>query len=104
MHIQKIKGGFEHEEEKNNLIKNLTNFTIEIRETNSFKDAQTTAGGIPLTEINIKTMESHLVKNLYFTGEILDVNGICGGYNLGFAWISGILAGRSISNKNDKNT
>lgn len=92
------------EEEKNNLIKNLTNFTIEIRETNSFKDAQTTAGGIPLTEINIKTMESHLVKNLYFTGEILDVNGICGGYNLGFAWISGILAGRSISNKNDKNT
>ena len=44
------------------------------------------------------------MKNLYFTGEILDVNGICGGYNLGFAWISGILAGRSISNKNDKNT
>lgn len=85
------------DKQKSALIKNLTNFTIEITSTNSFNEAQTTTGGIPLTEIDPKTMESLLVKNLYFTGEILDVDGICGGYNLGFAWISGILAGRSIN-------
>ena len=87
------------DKQKSALIKNLTNFTIEITSTNSFNEAQTTTGGIPLTEIDPKTMESLLVKNLYFTGEILDVDGICGGYNLGFAWISGILAGRSINKK-----
>ena len=91
-------------EEKISLLKNLTNFTITITGTNSFDNAQVTTGGIPLTEINTKTMESLLINNLYFVGEILDVDGICGGYNLGFAWISGILAGRSISINNDKNT
>lgn len=82
-------------EEKSILIKNLTNFTVEIIGTNSFDNAQTTTGGIPITEINCKTMESKLVKDLYFTGEILDVDGKCGGYNLSFAWITGILAGKN---------
>ena len=45
-------------------------------------------------------MESKLIKNLYIVGELLDVDGICGGYNLSFAWISGMLAGKEIS-KND---
>ena len=77
----------------------LSTSAFAITSTNSFNEAQTTTGGIPLTEIDPKTTESLLVKNLYFTGEILDVDGICGGYNLGFAWISGILAGRSINKK-----
>ena len=78
------------ETEKTTLLKNLTNFTIPIIGTNSFDNAQVTSGGIPLTEINVETMESKLIKNLYFAGEILDADGKCGGYNLGLSWISGL--------------
>ena len=72
------------------------NFPLIITGTKSFKEAQTATGGIPLEEINPKTMESKLVKGLYLIGEILDVDGICGGYNLGFAWMSAIIAGDNI--------
>lgn len=82
--------------EKNNLFNNLTNFKIKITETGSFDKAQVCAGGVPLNEINIKTMESKKEKNLYLAGEILDINGDCGGYNLTFAWLSGILVGENI--------
>ena len=82
--------------EKNKLLNTLTNFKIKIIETGSFDKAQVCQGGVPLDEINIKTMESKKEKNLYFTGEILDINGDCGGYNLTFAWLSGILVGESI--------
>ena len=90
--------------EKTTLVKNLTNFTITVTGTNSFDNAQVTSGGIPLTEVNIETMESKLTKNLYFSGEILDVDGKCGGYNLGFAWLTGLIIGRSIGDKNVKNS
>ncbi len=86
---------------KNELINNITNFKINISATNSFDKAQTTIGGVPLTEININTMESKKFNGLYFAGEILDVNGDCGGYNLGFAFISGMIAGESIKEKNN---
>ena len=56
-------------------------------------DAQVTSGGICLNEINLNTMESKLVKNLYFAGEVLDLDGDCGGYNLTIAFITGMLAG-----------
>lgn len=46
-------------------------------------------------------MQSHLVDGLFFAGEILDVDGDCGGYNLGFAWISGMLAGKGVKNDSD---
>lgn len=92
------------ETEKTTLLKNLTNFTIPITGTNSFDNAQVTSGGIPLTEINVKTMESKLIKNLYFAGEILDVDGKCGGYNLGFAWLTGLIIGKSIGDNNVKNS
>lgn len=75
---------------------NLTNFTLTITGTNSFDQAQVTTGGIPLTEINPNTLESTKTKGLYLTGELLDVDGDCGGYNLGFAWISGIIVGSNI--------
>ena len=84
------------EVKKKELIRNLTNHKLEITSTNSEQKAQVMSGGIPLTEINCKTMESLICKNLYITGEILDVDGDCGGYNLGFAWMSGIIAGKSI--------
>lgn len=82
--------------EKEKLIDTLTNFKFEITEVGSFDKAQVCSGGIPLNEINIKTMESKKENNLYFGGEILDINGDCGGYNLSFAWLSGILIGENI--------
>ena len=81
-----------------NLSYNLKCFTLNIVGTNSFDKAQICSGGVLLKEINPKTMESLKVRGLYFTGEILDVAGDCGGYNLGFAWISGMLAGKGVSN------
>ncbi len=77
----------------------LTNFRVEIKGTKDFSDAQVSQGGVSLKEIDSKTMESKLVKGLYLTGEILDVTGLCGGYNLGIAWITGMLAGDAISKK-----
>ena len=64
--------------------------------TKSFDKAQVCTGGVQLTEINIETMESNKNKGLYIIGELLDVDGDCGGYNLGFAWLSGMIAGNSI--------
>ena len=54
------------------------------------------AGGIETSEVNPHTLESKRVKGLYFCGEILDINGDCGGYNLHFAFASGIIAGENI--------
>ena len=77
------------------LILTLTDFSLKIVDTLTFNEAQCASGGVSLKEIDMKTMESKKVKNLYFAGEILDVNGNCGGYNLGFAFMSGIKAGQS---------
>ena len=84
------------DKELNNLIKTLTDFQIKILDTHTLDHAQVCSGGIPLTEINSKTLESLKVKNLYFTGEIIDIDGDCGGYNLGWAWMSGIIAGKNV--------
>lgn len=66
--------------------------------TNGFPNAQVTVGGVDTSEVNSTTLESKLVKNLYFCGEILDVHGDCGGFNLQWAWSSGYVAGKSASN------
>lgn len=79
--------------EKENLCKYLCEFILDIDKNISFDKAQVCSGGVPLDEININTMESIKQKNLYLTGELLDVDGDCGGYNLGFAWLSGMIAG-----------
>ena len=84
------------ENEINKLIQNITNFELNITETHNMDHAQVCTGGIPLTEINSETLESLKIKNLYFTGEIIDIDGDCGGYNLSWAWISGIIAGKSV--------
>lgn len=81
--------------EKETLIENLTNFTLEVIGTNSYEECQVCSGGVPLTEINTKTMESKNVNNLHIVGELLDVDGDCGGYNLTFAWVTALLAGKS---------
>ena len=84
-----------NDKEKKVLVDSLNNYKVLITGSKSFKDAQVCSGGVDTKEIDSKTFESKLVKNLYIVGELLDVDGICGGYNLGFAWISGIIAGSS---------
>jgi len=80
---------------KQKLIDNLENFEVNITSTNTYDNAQVCTGGIPLGELN-KNMESNYNKNLYFVGEILDVDGKCGGFNLAFAFITGYIAGSSV--------
>ena len=77
------------------LISQIKEFKLRINDTNSFENAQVCAGGISTKEVNSATMESKLIKNLYLCGELLDVDGTCGGYNLQWAWSSGYLAGSS---------
>lgn len=83
------------EKEKISLVEKLQSFNLNIIGTNDFDKAQVCSGGISSNEINPKTMESLLVKGLYFAGEIIDIDGDCGGYNLSFAWQSGMIAGKS---------
>ena len=78
------------------LAKNFVEFHLPVCGTNSFNSAQITSGGVSLLDIDLLTMQSRLIKDLYVTGEVLDVNGDCGGYNLTFAFLSGILAGSDI--------
>ena len=82
------------EKEKIDLINAITSYEIEIIGTNSFDKAQVCSGGVSLEEIKLETMESKIVHNLFITGELLDVDGDCGGYNLNWAWTSGKLAGK----------
>ena len=86
--------------EQKELIKILTKYEIEIKDTKSFDSAQVCSGGLSLEQINLETMESKLVPNMFVTGELLDVDGDCGGYNLNWAWTSGKLAGKG-TGKND---
>lgn len=76
----------------------IKGFELEIKGTKGFQNAQVTAGGINTEEFDSRTMESRIVKGLYACGEVLDIYGDCGGYNLQWAWSSGRLAGRSAAN------
>ena len=75
------------------IVSVIKDFSVYPKDTNGFDNAQVCAGGINLDEVNLATMESELCKGLYFAGEILDVDGKCGGYNLTWAFASGKLAG-----------
>ena len=79
------------------LVKLLFAVPFQITGTNGFEQAQVTRGGVPLYEINPATMESKKVSGLYITGELLDVDGMCGGYNLHFAWATGMIAGDGVA-------
>ena len=80
-----------------NIKEALTSFSLEITGYNGFDKAQVASGGIKLTEIN-DNFECKNIKDLYIVGEALDVDGDCGGYNLAFAFLSGIIAGENIKN------
>lgn len=83
------------DKEKEAIINILTDWRFRIRGTKSWPSAQVTAGGIDTNEIDQNTMESKLVNGLFFAGEILDIDGQCGGFNLQWAWSSGFIAGQS---------
>ncbi|MDF2906660.1 MAG: hypothetical protein K0R34_1981 [Herbinix sp.] len=74
----------------------LKNFTLHVTRLSDYNQAVITKGGINVKEINPSTMESKLVKNVYFAGEVLDLDALTGGYNLQIAWSTGYLAGLSV--------
>jgi predicted Rossmann fold flavoprotein len=79
-----------------NLSNQLTNGTFQVNGKSTFKEEFVTAGGINLKEINFKTMESKLHENLYFAGEIVNIDAITGGFNFQNAWTSGFILANSI--------
>jgi len=81
-------------EQLERLVLLIQHLRTHITETNAFEQAQICCGGVDTTEINPDTLESNYVPGIYFAGELLDVDGICGGYNLQWAWSSGFVAGR----------
>lgn len=81
-------------EQINRLVASLTAYTVDITATRGWNEAEFTAGGIDTNEIIESTLESKLINNLYFCGEILDVDGDVGGFNLSWAWSSGFVAGK----------
>jgi predicted Rossmann fold flavoprotein len=81
--------------EQDGIINILTDWRFKIRGTKSWPSAQVTAGGVDTNEIDQNTMESKLVKGLFFAGEVVDIDGQCGGLNLQWAWSSGFIAGQS---------
>ena len=83
------------EEEINSIVNHIKSWSFNVSAAASFDMAQVTIGGVDTSEVSPKTLESKLHKNLYFAGELLDVDGDCGGYNIHFAVSSGYIAGKN---------
>ena len=75
-------------------MQTLTNFTAEVTGTRGWNEGEFTAGGVDTDEVDPKTLESKKSKGLYFAGEILNVDGQVGGFNLSWAWSTGFVAGK----------
>jgi predicted Rossmann fold flavoprotein len=88
------KAGEMTKEEMNQLVSVLTALKSEVSGTRGWNEAEFTAGGVDGIEVDPKTLESKKMKSVYFAGEVLDVDGMVGGYNLSWAWASGWVAGR----------
>lgn len=82
--------------------KELKEYEAVVMSVNPFANAQVCCGGVDANEVDGTTMESKICPGLYLAGEILDVDGICGGYNLQFAWSSGMIAGRCAAGNAEK--
>ncbi|MGL5436753.1 MAG: NAD(P)/FAD-dependent oxidoreductase [Lachnospiraceae bacterium] len=83
-------------EERHRIVEQIKDFRLTLNGLRGFQEAIITQGGITVKEINPSTMESRKIKNLYFVGEVLDLDGVTGGFNLQIAWSTGYLAGISI--------
>ena len=84
--------------EQNLLIKNLCLQSFQIKGKTTFKEEFVTAGGVNTEEINVNTMESKLQKNLFFAGEVINIDGVTGGFNFQNAWTTGWIAAKAIAN------
>ena len=82
---------------QNKMINNLLSYEMQIKGKTTFKEEFVTAGGIKLSEIDANTMMSKKITNLFFAGEVMDVDGVTGGFNFQHAWTSGFIAGKSIA-------
>ncbi len=89
-------------EQREKIIELLTDFSVTLNGVRGFSEAIITRGGIHIKEINPSTMESKIINNLYFAGEILDVDALTGGYNLQIAWSTGHLAGINAAKQMDE--
>ncbi len=84
--------------EQRRLIANIGGSLFKVKGKTTFKEEFVTAGGLRLSQVDHNTMQSKLIKGLYFAGEILDVDGLTGGFNFQHAWTSGFLAAKAIAN------
>ena len=91
--LSEIKASDLKKEDENKIIEYMKEMKLTARETLSIKAAQVTSGGVKVKEINASTMESKVIKNLYFAGEVIDIDAETGGYNLQMAFSTGYLAG-----------
>ena len=83
-------------QERQGLVDLLKGLTFHILRLGDFKEAVVTKGGISVKEINPTTMEAKKLQNVYFAGEVLDLDALTGGYNLQIAWSTGAAAGKSV--------
>ena len=83
--------------DKESIVRSLTIKNYAINSRGPFGEEFVTAGGVTLNEINFKTMESKICKGLFFAGEVLDIDGITGGFNFQHCWTSGWVAGNSMA-------
>lgn len=91
--LTEVKASDLRKEDENKIIEYIKEMKLTARETLTIKAAQVTSGGVSVKEINASTMESKLIKNLYFAGEVIDIDAETGGYNLQMAFSTGYLAG-----------
>jgi predicted Rossmann fold flavoprotein len=84
-------------DDRRRIVRDVVDYALPVVRDRGFEYAEVTAGGVPLSEIDVATMESRICPNLYLCGEILDVDGRIGGFNFQWAWASGRLAGVSAS-------
>jgi len=81
---------------RNRLVNTIFNDVYEVSGKTTFKEEFVTSGGVSLTDVDIKTMQSRVCKNMYFAGEVVDIDGITGGFNFQAAWTTGFIAGKLI--------
>ena len=96
-----LEAGRLTKEQIDKLVKEIRAFKVPITGTLGFDRAQVCSGGVDTGQINPSTLEAKRIPGLFVAGELLDIDGICGGYNLQFAWSSGYLAGKAAARRTE---
>ena len=86
---------------RNGLLRTLLNDTYTVAGKTTFKEEFVTCGGVSLSDVNLRTMASKVCPGLYFAGEVLDIDGVTGGFNFQAAWTTGFVAGKSAGDLKD---